>query len=466
VIGWISGAFGGVEQQRQPPQQQPPQAGAQKPAQKKKLSINGFWKKTPANKNVPGIAKMTRGAAYPLSRERPSKKEVNSGSYAGGDYTGSRPDDATSSSSVEPSATVSSSAPEPSRVPPTPTETKQDEEPAKPVKNVKLEKFRKWMDQQNMDMDALRKSSWSGIPNEVRGTCWQLLMSYLPANRARRQPTLDRRRQEYATYLKQYYYIDENQRSEGEQVILRQIKVDVPRTAPSQKWVQNERVQQSLERCLYVWALRHPASSYVQGINDLVTTFYLVFITDLTQLPITGDSNDIEAVVASMPEDQFNNIEADCFWSLSKLLDGIQDHYTFASPGIQRLVFKLEELIARIDEPLFLHLQEQGLKFIQFAFRWMNCLLMRELSLPFIVRLWDTYFAEDDNKGVKEFHVYVCAAFLMRFANELKGMEMENLVLFIQSLPTANWTMQDIEMLLSQAFVYKSLYHDSPHHLN
>ena len=162
VIGWISGAFGGVEQQRQPPQQQPPQAGAQKPAQKKKLSINGFWKKTPANKNVPGIAKMTRGAAYPLSRERPSKKEVNSGSYAGGDYTGSRPDDATSSSSVEPSATVSSSAPEPSRVPPTPTETKQDEEPAKPVKNVKLEKFRKWMDQQNMDMDALRKSSWSG----------------------------------------------------------------------------------------------------------------------------------------------------------------------------------------------------------------------------------------------------------------------------------------------------------------
>ena len=55
------------------------------------------------------------------------------------------------------------------------------------------------------------------------------------------------------------------------------------------------------------------------------------------------------------------------------------------------MVFKLKELIARIDGPLHAHLGEQGLHFIQFAFRWMNCLLMRELSLDLILRLWDTY---------------------------------------------------------------------------
>ena len=111
---------------------------------------------------------------------------------------------------------------------------------------------------------------------------------------------------------------------------------------------------------------------------------------------------------------------------LSKLIDSIQDHYTFAQPGIQRMVFKLKELIARIDAPLHAHLQEQGVHFIQcalattpaphsplhapppkqahvgpavvdvhrFAFRWMNCLLMRELSLDLILRVWDTYLAE------------------------------------------------------------------------
>lgn len=36
---------------------------------------------------------------------------------------------------------------------------------------------------------------------------------------------------------------------------------------------------QSLERILYVWALRHPASGYVQGINDLATPFFEVFLS-------------------------------------------------------------------------------------------------------------------------------------------------------------------------------------------
>lgn len=28
---------------------------------------------------------------------------------------------------------------------------------------------------------------------------------------------------------------------------------------------------------------------------------------------------------------------------------------------------------------------------MQFAFRWMNCLLMREISVRCTVRMWDTY---------------------------------------------------------------------------
>lgn len=32
--------------------------------------------------------------------------------------------------------------------------------------------------------------------------------------------------------------------------------------------------------------------------------------------------------------------------------------------------------------------------FIQFALRWVNCLLVRELPFSLAVRLWDTYLAE------------------------------------------------------------------------
>lgn len=39
------------------------------------------------------------------------------------------------------------------------------------------------------------------------------------------------------------------------------------------------------------------------------------------------------------------DVEADCYWCLSKLLEGIQDHYTYAQPGIQRTVFRVKELV-------------------------------------------------------------------------------------------------------------------------
>jgi hypothetical protein len=35
---------------------------------------------------------------------------------------------------------------------------------------------------------------------------------------------------------------------------------------------------QALERILYVWAIRHPDSGYVQGINDLVIPFFQTFL--------------------------------------------------------------------------------------------------------------------------------------------------------------------------------------------
>ena len=98
-------------------------------------------------------------------------------------------------------------------------------------------------------------------------------------------------------------------------------------------------------------AIRHPASGYVQGINDLVTPFVVVFLSEYLEGSIDSWS------ISDISSGNISNIEADCYWCLSKLLDGMQDHYTFAQPGIQRLVFKLKELVRRIDGKLFRGLQ-------------------------------------------------------------------------------------------------------------
>lgn len=62
-------------------------------------------------------------------------------------------------------------------------------------------------------------------------------------------------------------------RSEEEEGALRQVTVDVPRTAPGVPFFHQPEVQKSLERILYIWGLRHPASGYVQV--DAVLSFLL-----------------------------------------------------------------------------------------------------------------------------------------------------------------------------------------------
>ncbi|XP_032272550.1 TBC1 domain family member 22A isoform X2 [Phoca vitulina] len=140
-----------------------------------------------------------------------------------------------------------------------------------------------------------------------------------------------------------------------------------------------------------------------------------------------------------------------------------EDNYTFAQPGIQMKVKMLEELVSRIDEQVHRHLDRHEVRYLQFAFRWMNNLLMREVPLPCTIRLWDTYQSEPD--GFSHFHLYVCAAFLVRWRKEiLEERDFQELLLFLQNLPTAHWGNEDISLLLAEAYRLKFAFADAPNH--
>jgi hypothetical protein len=157
-------------------------------------------------------------------------------------------------------------------------------------------------------------------------------------------------------------------------------------------------------------------------------------------------------------------VEADCYWCLTNLLAGIQDHYTSDQPGVQRMVMRLEELVTRIDANLTNYLKSVGIEFMQFSFKWMNCLLLREFNPKCVHRLWDTYISEGDG-GFSDFHVYVCAAFLCQFSSQLQAMEFDELFGFMQRMPTEDWGDTEIEILLSQAYVLSTLFANSDAHL-
>ena len=105
-------------------------------------------------------------------------------------------------------------------------------------------------------------------------------------------------------------------------------------------------VQEMVERILYIWAIRHPASGYVQGINDLVTPFLMVFLQDFVDKDVTRNSLEFE----SLDETIRKNIEADSFWCMTKVLDGIQDNYTFAQPGIQVQTRAVNEISRKFSQ--------------------------------------------------------------------------------------------------------------------
>ena len=104
--------------------------------------------------------------------------------------------------------------------------------------------------------------------------------------------------------------------------------------------------------------------------------------------------------------------------------------------------------------------------------------------MELIIRAWDTYLCEDtdwmpstrrpptsniggDNgkdssashSSFSTFHTFVCVALLLRFAPGIKAIDdFSDAMLFLQRLPTETWGMNDIELLLSEAYLYQAWY--------
>uniref|UniRef100_A0A8C6FXM3 TBC1 domain family member 22A n=1 Tax=Moschus moschiferus TaxID=68415 RepID=A0A8C6FXM3_MOSMO len=300
----------------------------------------------------------------------------------------------------------------------------------------RLDKFKHLLAGPNTDLEELRKLSWSGIPKPVRAITWKLLSGYLPANVDRRPATLQRKQKEYFAFIDHYY---DSRKDEAHQDTYRQIHIDIPRMSPEALILQ-PKVTEIFERILFIWAIRHPASGYVQGINDLVTPFFVVFICEYID-----DEDADSADISRVPEDALRNVEADTYWCMSRLLDGIQDNYTFAQPGIQMKVKMLEELVSRIDGNVPV-----------------SSVAVAELPGRCLLRFW---LRRSEPEGFANFHLYVCAAFLVRWRKEiLEERDFQELLLFLQNLPTAHWGDEDVSLLLAEAYRLKFAFADAPNH--
>jgi len=379
-----------------------------------------------------------------------------------------------------------------------------------------------------MEKKVLAQLAWSGVPNGFsRCEVWQLLLGYRPLTSGRRADALQRKRQEYSELRRSLYDASpavaaareaesrgevsgdavqhEGAVRDAEAGLLKQIRKDLPRTrikGSCAGLVEDPRIQGLMERVLFVWAVRQPASGYVQGLNDVLLPLVLVSLADQGG---PGMALDI-AFLNQLGEEKLAEVEADCYWCVTKILSEIFDHYTHGQPGIQRMVQMLKDIIQRIDAPLARHLEAQGIDLLHTAFRWITCLMVRELPVACCIRLWDTLISESaqaaclgagqrpvgggsavavsstkslggsgqgaggiavvGSAGFEVLLVYFCACFTAYFSSCLQQMDFEAITLFMQKMPTDNFTEGDVEVLLSEAYVLKSLFEQAPRHLS
>lgn len=305
-----------------------------------------------------------------------------------------------------------------------------------------------------INLEKIRQTAWEGIPDRFRPTVWRLFLDYEPVNQALKQPTLEHKRNDYFDCLERVF--GESQRhlwTTAQKGTQAQILRDLPRSLVP--LLRNLRVQSLFERVLFVWAVRHPASGYVQGMNDLLAPFFFVFLSQFIEgedFEELAKRSDVDCV----QESDFREIEADCFWCFSKLLDGLQDLFTKDQPGLYKMLTQLQETIHKVDQPLAEWIKQEGIEYQEFAFRWMNCLLVREFPLALVLRLWDLYIS--NHSHIAATHVYVCAAMMTALSSRIKGLAHAEFVINVQQISPSQWKMEDMEMIMAQAYVYEKMF--------
>jgi len=288
-----------------------------------------------------------------------------------------------------------------------------------------------------------------------------VLLGYCPTNSELKDKALNNKRKDYFQASEMYNILLENPQknmNETEYNIYKQIQKDLPRTMPEYKVFSYEKINKMMLRILYVWSLRHPASGYVQGFNDLCTPFILVFLAQhIKEIDFDNLENlNEEQLNFKLKDDICWEIEADSYNCFTAMMNKIQNNYTNNQPGLHKMLSKMEDIIKLVDKDVIQHFERNEVTFLQFSFRWMNCYLMREFSLKLIIRLWDTYFSEED--AFNCFHLFVCAGLLLNFSEKIKKMNFQEMISFLQNLPTNTWTLDDIRILLAKAYQINVLY--------
>jgi hypothetical protein len=269
------------------------------------------------------------------------------------------------------------------------------------------EEFREQLSAETfIDLAKLQDMSRYGIPDGVRGEVWPYLLGVLkPLNT--QQDT--RRLSSYQVYLN----MEQDKQSTAD--ISKRVRYSVERycAGSPNPWLQRPETRKALENVQIAFMNANAEMPYLREMTCMLAPIlWAVQKEDLTFL---------------------------CFEALV--------HKIGTALPVQKIPHKVGQLmmlIRSILPQLSGHLEEEGIQPNDWAQSWLQFLLSRELPLPSVLRLWDTYFSAPQSL---QLHLYVCLAILSHLSEELTQLTDAELRGALQRLP-----LMDIDRIISEAY--------------
>ncbi|CAH1756481.1 11787_t:CDS:10 [Entrophospora sp. SA101] len=179
---------------------------------------------------------------------------------------------------------------------------------------------------------------------------------------------------------------------------------------------------EAIERILFIYAKLNPGVGYVQGMNKILGPIYYTMAND-------------------SDEKGRAHAEADSFFIFTLLMSHVRDHFVGSldmddSTGIGHTMKKLNRRLKNFAYDLWADLEKKGLHPTYYSFRWITVMLTQEFTLPDVIRLWDSIFADRDVEESNKKQL-------------LAGTLQDNIKLL------QNYPIQDPLIVLSEAYVMR-----------
>ena len=287
------------------------------------------------------------------------------------------------------------------------------------------------------------------------------------------------------------------------------IKLDVNRTFQDIDLFRNKKIIESISKILYIWNFENFDTGYCQGMNEIVgTIYYALFPSYLLETSEKSEEKISDSEKENFNVDSKNNndgfyllnseifVEADVYVIFSQIMKrGFKDLYNYHDrrfrpkkqpddPPIKSNLLSIEDinkmeisdLKKRIYKIFFIYLQITDnilYEFISeicdpfiFLFRWILCILNREISIKNIIYVWDAIFAIEfldrnfenyvDNPHIEQTHFhfldFLCVAMIKNLKHQIIKEEDSGLVLStLMNFPNEN----NIRQIISDALIIR-----------